>query len=82
MSQAPLLAKAYLAPAFPSCVKRFPQIQLNGLVDDIGYDLEDDGPEGSPAGCGRDLKSRLDQLGLRVNAKKIAFVTGAQGHGA
>ena len=76
--QAPLLAKAYLAPAVQPFVAKFPQINVNGWVDDIGYDLEDDDPDRAATtaiAAWRDLKARLDHIGLRVSAGKTAFIT-------
>lgn len=72
--QAPLLAKTYLAPALQPFVQQQPRLHLNGWVDD----LEAANPQ-EAAGLAvqgwRDLKPRLDQLGLRVNAQKTAFTT-------
>ena len=38
--QAPLLAKAYLAPALVPWVEHHPHMHLSGWVDNVGYDCE------------------------------------------
>ena len=73
--QAPLLAKAVLAPALVPWREEHPNIHLTSWVDDIGYDTHGRSPlQVATRAAYRDLHTRLQQLGLRVNAKKTAFL--------
>ena len=75
--QAPLLAKAVLAPALIPWKEQHPKAHLSSWVDDVGFDLE-----GTTAlqvaqqavAAYRDLQQRLTGLGLKVNPKKTAFI--------
>ena len=75
--QAPLLAKAVLAPALQPWQQQHPTIHLSSWVDDIGFDTAS--PTALQAAkeaveAYRDLHKRLLSLGLQVNPKKTAFV--------
>ena len=75
--QAPLLAKAVLAPALIPWREDHPDIHLTSWVDDIGYDTHGRSPlqvATRAVEAYRDLHARLQHLGLRVNAKKTAFL--------
>ena len=53
------------------------KIHLSSWVDDIGYDTHGDSPlqvATRAVEAYRDLRERLVQLGLKVNAKKTAFL--------
>ena len=75
--QAPLLAKAVLAPALIPWKEQHPKANLSSWVDDVGFDLT-----GSTAvqvaqqavEAYRNLHKRLTELGLKVNPKKTAFI--------
>ena len=75
--QAPLLAKAALAPALIPWKEQHPKANLSSWVDDVGFDLT-----GATAlqvarqavEAYRDLHQRLTSLGLKVNPKKTAFI--------
>ena len=75
--QAPLLAKAVLAPALIPWKEQHPTAHLSSWVDDVGFDME-----GSTAlqvaqqavAAYRDLHQRLTAIGLKVNPKKTAFI--------
>ena len=75
--QAPLLAKAVLAPALLPWKEQHPKANLSSWVDDVGFDLT-----GSSAlqvaqqavDAYRDLHLRLTSLGLKVNPEKTAFI--------
>ena len=76
--QAPLLAKAVLAPALQPWQQAHPNIHLSSWVDDVGFDTASKTPvQAARASLAayRDLHARLQQLGLQVNPKKTAFVT-------
>ena len=76
--QAPLLAKAVLAPALQPWQQANPTIHLSSWVDDVGFDTASRTPvQAAKASVAayRDLHARLLQLGLQVNPKKTAFVT-------
>ena len=71
--QAPLLAKAVLAPALVPWKEEHPKIHLSSWVDDIGFDTHGSNPlqvAKRAVAAYRDLRAKLQQLGLRVNAKK------------
>ena len=75
--QAPLLAKAVLAPALQPWQQQHPAIHLSSWVDDVGFDTAS--PTALQAAkeaveAYRDLHRRLLSLGLQVNPKKTAFV--------
>ena len=75
--QAPLLAKAVLAPALIPWKAQHPQANLSSWVDDVGFDLT--GKTATQVAqqaveAYRDLHHRLTTLGLKVNPKKTAFV--------
>ena len=75
--QAPLLAKAVLAPALIPWKEQHPKANLSSWVDDVGFDLT-----GTTAmqvaqqavEAYRNLHQRLTELGLKVNPKKTAFI--------
>ena len=76
--QAPLLAKAVLAPALQPWQQAHPNIHLSNWVDDVGFDTASRTPvQAAKASVAayRDLHARLLQLGLQVNPKKTAFIT-------
>ena len=75
--QAPLLAKAVLAPALQPWQQQHPTIHLSSWVDNVGFDTAS--PTALQAATAaveayRDLHKRLLGLGLQVNPKKTAFV--------
>ena len=75
--QAPLLAKAVLALALVPWKQEHPKIHLSSWVDDIGYDTYGNSPiqvATAAVEAYRDLHERLVQVGLKVNAKKTAFL--------
>ena len=75
--EAPLLAKAVLAPALQPWQQAHPAIHLSSWVDDVGFDTASRTPlqaAKDSVAAYRDLHSRLLQLGLQVNPKKTAFV--------
>ena len=72
-----LLAKAVLAPALVPWREEHPNIHLSSWVDDIGFDTHGRNPlqvATRAVEAYRDLHARLQHLGLRVNAKKTAFL--------
>ena len=75
--QAPLLAKAVLTPALQPWHEQHPHIHLSSWVDDIGYDTAATTPHTvakQAVEAYRDLHNRLTQLGMKVSAKKTAFI--------
>ena len=75
--QAPLLAKAVLTPALAPWHEQHPHIHLSSWVDDIGYDTAGSTPQKvaqQAIEAYRDLHQRLTQLGMKVSAKKTAFI--------
>ena len=75
--QAPLLAKAVLTPALTPWHEQHPHIHLSSWVDDIGYDTAGTTPHSvakQAVEAYRDLHNRLTQLGMKVSAKKTAFI--------
>ena len=75
--QAPLLAKAVLAPALIPWKQEHDHVHLSSWVDDIGYDTHGSTPmqvAKTAIEAYRDLHDRLVQLGLKVNAEKTAFL--------
>ena len=75
--QAPLLAKAILTPALAPWHAQHQHIHLSSWVDDIGYDTAGSTPQGvaqQAVGAYRDLHHRLTELGMKVSAKKTAFI--------
>ena len=76
--QAPLLAKAVLAPALIPWKEHHPKAHLSSWVDDVGFDLAGTTPlqvAQEAVEAYRELQQRLTGLGLRVNPKKTAFIT-------
>lgn len=75
--QAPLLAKAVLAPALQPWQESHPTIYLSSWVDDVGFDTASATPlqaAKDAVAAYRDLRNRLIELGLQVNPKKTAFI--------
>ena len=75
--QAPLLAKAILIPALAPWHAQHQHIHLSSWVDDIGYDTASSTPQGvahQAVEAYRDLHRRLTELGMKVSAKKTAFI--------
>ena len=75
--QAPLLAKAVLAPALIPWQQAHKTVHLSSWVDDIGYDTHGGNPiqvAKQAVEAYRNLHERLVHLGLKVNAKKTAFL--------
>ena len=75
--QAPLLAKAVLAPALIPWKDSHPTAHLSSWVDDVGFDLEASTAlqvAQQAVAAYRDLHTRLTALGLKVNPKKTAFI--------
>ena len=75
--QAPLLAKAVLAPALQPWQAERPKIYLSSWVDDVGFDTASATPMQAAkdaVAAYRDLQQRLTELGLQVNPKKTAFI--------
>ena len=71
--QAPLLAKAVLAPALIPWKEHHPKAHLSSWVDDVGFDLAGITPlqvAQEAVEAYRDLQQRLTGLGLKVNPKK------------
>ena len=75
--QAPLPAKTFLQPILTSFQQAFPDLHLNGWVDDIGFD----GNHTDPVQLARrtiqawqHLRADLTTAGLIVNSHKTAFV--------
>ena len=76
--QAPLLAKAVLAPALQPWKASHPEAHLSSWVDDVGFDLSGSTPmtvAKKAVQAYRDLHERLVHLGLKVNPQKTAFIT-------
>lgn len=75
--QAPLLAKAVLAPALIPWKEQHAQVYLSSWVDDVGFDTAGQTPlqvAQEAVAAYRDLHAKLVDLGLRVNPKKTAFI--------
>ena len=75
--QAPLLAKAVLAPALQPWQENHPTIYLSSWVDDVGFDTASATPlkaAKDAVAAYRELHRRLMDLGLQVNPKKTAFI--------
>ena len=76
--QAPLLAKAVLAPALQPWKTNHPDVHLSNWVDDVGFDTAGSTPmtvAKKAVNAYRDLHKRLVQLGLKVNPQKTAIAT-------
>lgn len=75
--QAPLLAKAVLAPALIPWKEKLGQVHLSSWVDEVGFDTAGQSPlqvAQEAVEAYRDLRTKLVDLGLRVNPKKTAFI--------
>ena len=75
--QAPLLAKAVLAPALQPWKTQYPAVHLSSWVDDVGFDTAGQSPMAvaqTAVNAYRDLQQRLVALGLKVNPQKTAFI--------
>ena len=75
--QAPLLAKAVLAPALQPWKANHPDVHLSSWVDDVGFDTAGSTPltvAKRAVDAYRDLHQRLVGLGLKVNPQKMAFI--------
>ena len=75
--QAPLLAKAVLAPALQPWKTNHPDVHLSSWVDDVGFDTAGQIPMSvaqRAVNAYRDLHNRLVELGLKVNPQKTAFI--------
>lgn len=82
--QAPLLAKAVLAPALIPWKEAHTEAHLSSWVDDVGFDAAGTTPlqvATTAVAAYRDLHSRLVELGLRVNPKKTAMNIHCHGQG-
>ena len=79
--KAPLLAKAVLAPALIPWKQQHQEVHLSSWVDDVGFDTHGRTPiqvaQTAIEAC-RNLHDRLVRLGLKVNAKKTAFIATAR----
>ena len=69
--QAPLLAKAVLAPALIPWKEQHTQVHLSSWVDDVGFDTAGTTPLRVAY---REIHNKLVDLGLRVNPEKTAFI--------
>ena len=75
--QAPLLAKAVLTPALAPWHEQHKHIHLSSWVDDIGFDTAGKHPQQvaqQAVDAYRALHHKLTSIGLRVSAKKTAFI--------
>ena len=75
--QAPLLAKAVLAPALQPWKLQHPEVHLSSWVDDVGFDTAGRSPKAvaqKAVQAYRDMCSKLEELGLKVNPQKTAFI--------
>ena len=75
--QAPLLAKAALAPAILPWKERHAAVHLSSWVDDVGFDTAGRNAvqvAKDAVAAYRELHQRLVELGLKVNSKKTAFI--------
>ena len=75
--QAPLLAKAVLAPALIPWKQQHEQVHLSSWVDDVGFGTHGRTPiqvAQNAIDAYRNLHDRLVGLGLKVNSKKTAFL--------
>ena len=75
--QAPLLAKTYLQPILHSFQQAFPDLHLNGWVDDIGFDGSHTNAQHlaqRALQAWHQLRDQLTQAGLVVNSHKTAFI--------
>ena len=75
--QAPLLAKAVLAPALQPWKLQHPEVHLSSWVDDVGFDTAGRSPKAvaqKAVQAYRDMHSKLEELGLKVNPQKTAFI--------
>ena len=75
--QAPLLAKTYLQPILHTFQQAFPDLHLNGWVDDIGFDGSHTDAQHLAQRvlqAWQQLRDQLTQAGLVVNSHKTAFI--------
>ena len=75
--QAPLLAKTYLQPILHTFQQAFPDLHLNGWVDDIGFDSSHTDAQHLAQRvlqAWHQLRDQLTQAGLVVNSHKTAFI--------
>ena len=76
--QAPLLAKTFLQPILHSFQQAFPDLHLNGWVDDIGFDGSHTNPQHLAQRTIQEawtqLRDHLTEAGLLVNSQKTAFI--------
>ena len=75
--QAPLLAKAVLAPALQPWQVQHCEVHLSSWVDDVGFDTAGRSPMAvaqKAVNAYRDMHRRLVELGLKVNPQKTAFI--------
>ena len=75
--QAPLLAKTFLQPILTSFQQAFPDLHLNGWVDDIGFDGNHTDPvhlAQRTIQAWQHLRADLTTAGLIVNSHKTAFI--------
>ena len=75
--QAPLLAKTFLQPILTSFQQDFPDLHLNGWVDDIGFDGNHTDPvqlAQRTVQAWHQLRESLTTAGLVVNSHKTAFI--------
>ena len=75
--QAPLLAKTFLQPILTSFQQEFPELHLNGWVDDTGFDGNHKDPiqlAQRTIQAWKHLRTDLTAAGLLVNSHKTAFI--------
>ena len=75
--QAPLLAKTFLQPILTSFQQTYPDLRLNGWVDDIGFDGSHTNAQHlaqRTIQAWHQLRDNLTEAGLVVNSHKTAFI--------
>ena len=72
--QAPLLAKTFLQPILTSFQREFPELHLNGWVNDIGFDGNHVQLAQRSIQAWQHLRADLTTAGLIVNSHKTAFI--------
>ena len=73
--QAPLLAKAALAPALQPWKASHPEAHLSSWVDDVGFDLSGSTPMTVAKKAVQAYRDLHERLVLKVNPQKTAFIT-------
>ena len=73
----PLLAKTFLQPILTSFQQQYPDLRLNGWVDDIGFDGSHTNAQHlaqRSIQAWHHLRDKLTEAVLRVNSQKTAFI--------